>query len=408
MIANRMAMIFFWFSGNCGVAWGNCRRVGEFSAPDLPMSFKPTRTALYQQVTEHLRREIAAKEPGARLEPEHQMARRFSVSVITVREALRILTSEGRIARHPGRGTFVLPPEKVSTGRHVAILIDEDVSHPQSSQVYLRIAQALRARLAEAGVGSRLYVGQNPPGNPKPELNSPEFLVDLEAGKIGAVAALLAQPSSSWVPVAERQSLPVVGFGGNFPAGVLANGPFFPPALEVLKGLGCRRVAALTWFGFITHHAERVEAFNRLVSEHGLETRPEWVQYGENPSVLGAGWEAFRTLWMAYPEKPDALIISDDMLFKGFLPAVSELRLNIPEDLHVVVRTNKDVGILYPFPITRFELDPKAVAEALAGKLQQLLRGEALEEPLTLVPHVLLKENVLTGSKRIRELVNYR
>ena len=47
---------------------------------------------------------------GDRLPPERELARRYGCSLITVRRALDELSREGRLRRHQGRGTFVLPP----------------------------------------------------------------------------------------------------------------------------------------------------------------------------------------------------------------------------------------------------------------------------------------------------------
>jgi len=45
-----------------------------------------------------------------RLPPERELARLYGCSLITIRRALDELSREGRLQRHQGRGTFVLPP----------------------------------------------------------------------------------------------------------------------------------------------------------------------------------------------------------------------------------------------------------------------------------------------------------
>ncbi|HWL53900.1 MAG TPA: GntR family transcriptional regulator [Chthoniobacteraceae bacterium] len=360
----------------------------------MPHPFKPVKTPLYQQVLTHLRGEIARLSPGSRLEPEHAMAARFSVSVVTIREALRILASENMIERHAGRGTFVSEGAPAANTGHVAILIDQDVSHPQSSPVYLRMAQTLREHLAGEGVGSRLYVGNNPPGVQKPDLNSPEFLIDLKEGKISGVAALLAQPSRQWLDEVERQQLPVVAFGHmeGYANRCEFVADYLPRSLEMLRAQGCRTVGFVGWFGHAVDPAPHLANLCREIERLGMETRLSWVRHDGNPCEEGAGWEKFRELWRAETEKPQGVIISDDLLFKSVIPAIPELGIAVPEELRLVVRTNKGIPLLCPFPISRLEADPKECAIHLGEKLLTLLAGKPLDEPLTHVPLVALDE----------------
>jgi GntR family transcriptional regulator len=59
--------------------------------------------------------------PGDQLPPERELARRYGCSLITIRRALDELSREGRLQRHRGRGTFVLPPR-----------LDRDIGAPLS------------------------------------------------------------------------------------------------------------------------------------------------------------------------------------------------------------------------------------------------------------------------------------
>lgn len=67
---------------------------------------------LHHQVYLDLKAAIDAGElkSGDRLPPERELAQRYGCSLITVRRALDELSREGRLQRHQGRGTFVLPP----------------------------------------------------------------------------------------------------------------------------------------------------------------------------------------------------------------------------------------------------------------------------------------------------------
>ena len=67
---------------------------------------------VYYRLEKFLRDQIrtGALKPGDAVPPESQLARQFSVSRMTVRQALSRLVFEGLIVRHRGRGSFVAEP----------------------------------------------------------------------------------------------------------------------------------------------------------------------------------------------------------------------------------------------------------------------------------------------------------
>lgn len=71
---------------------------------------KIKKKALYFEVVDFLLEDIKSGQypPGSKLPSEDQLAREFSVSRVTVREALRVLEEDGWITRRHGSGTFVL------------------------------------------------------------------------------------------------------------------------------------------------------------------------------------------------------------------------------------------------------------------------------------------------------------
>lgn len=65
--------------------------------------------AIYLQLAEELRARMAAGEypPGSRIPTENELAQQLGVSRPTVRQALDVLSREGRLRRVKGSGTFV-------------------------------------------------------------------------------------------------------------------------------------------------------------------------------------------------------------------------------------------------------------------------------------------------------------
>jgi GntR family transcriptional regulator len=65
---------------------------------------------LYLQLLDWLREDLSRRQPGARIDSEPQLARRFRVSRFTVTRAIEILVRDGLLTRRQGLGTFVAPP----------------------------------------------------------------------------------------------------------------------------------------------------------------------------------------------------------------------------------------------------------------------------------------------------------
>jgi GntR family transcriptional regulator len=66
----------------------------------------------YQEIADDLRARIQAGDltPGARLDTQRQLASRFGVTLMTLRQALEVLEREKLIERRHGLGTFVAAP----------------------------------------------------------------------------------------------------------------------------------------------------------------------------------------------------------------------------------------------------------------------------------------------------------
>ncbi|MGH3314471.1 MAG: GntR family transcriptional regulator [Streptomyces sp.] len=88
---------------------------------------------LWYQVSQSLRASILGRAPGAplRLPTEERLAEHYGVSVLTMRQALKELETEGLISRHRRRGTFIEPEARRS--RPVRLLGSVDTIVAQQS-----------------------------------------------------------------------------------------------------------------------------------------------------------------------------------------------------------------------------------------------------------------------------------
>lgn len=117
---------------------------------------------LYHQLKTALQRdiEVGRWKPGEQLPTENDLIARFRVSKITVRQALRELSTLGYIRREQGRGTFVQRPPLEEGPRELTSFTDEMRHHGLSARSQV-LEQGVIAASPE--VAARLEV---PPAAP--------------------------------------------------------------------------------------------------------------------------------------------------------------------------------------------------------------------------------------------------
>lgn len=100
---------------------------------------RSNKVPLYHQVALLLRTEIAegVYEVGTRIPIESDLGQRFSVSRITIRQAVENLVQDGILERKQGRGTFVLATPRRDTVTELAGTLDVVDSLAENTEVRL-------------------------------------------------------------------------------------------------------------------------------------------------------------------------------------------------------------------------------------------------------------------------------
>ncbi len=347
------------------------------------------RESLSRQIIPILREEILThRQPGQRLEPIEQMAKHFSVSFPTMREALSVLEQEGLVERHVGRGTFV---GDLNKSRHVGVLIEQDIADPHAPYFGRRVSQQVVRFLCQASVRARLYVGHRPVADDSPRpLTCADFLEAVERRRLSGVVAFAPDCTLPyWLGAVQAQHIPVVGGSGQYSCAVKHEGRSLRMGVEYLLRRGRRRIALMEYHAPLDHTGA-LESFHTAMRMAGAEVNPRWIRHSLNPCAPGANLEEFPSIWAASREKPDGLLICDDNLFPATAMAILRLGVRVPQDLLVVTHWNKGSGIAVPFPVAKLEVDTDGCARLMGRTLLKLMRGEAVKRSLA-VPCELLE-----------------
>ena len=152
------------------------------------MTGPPRRTAVerqpkYLRIYTELRDRIASgKWPaGSPLPAQRELADEFSVSMMTLRQALQLLADEGLVAARPGLGTYVTPQYAHDLGRLRGF--GADLARPGTE---------VSSRLLAAAVAI-------PPGPVAARLGSPEQALHIRRLRLVAGRPVVLQ--TSWLPM---------------------------------------------------------------------------------------------------------------------------------------------------------------------------------------------------------------
>jgi len=352
---------------------------------------RPGKQPLHAQVADFLRHNVIGPQPpGMKLESEAVLAGQLGVSVMTLRQALSVLAHQGLIERRQGSGTYVADTR---ANRHVAIMSLASQDIPDSS-FQLRVENLLGAVLQERGYRFRFYVWTKSMEG----VVCPDFVEEASQNRIsGAVfLAMHAEPAMS---ILRKNRIPYVLTTESDPPGVaIDRAQIVRDGTRYLLDRGCRRIALMQWSSYGIDRLTN-PVFASALAERGLKPNPRWVRASVHPSVPGAGWEQLHKIWSAGKEKPDGLVVTDDVLFRDVAMGILESGIRVPEQLQVITHTNRGSRVTCPFPFAALEIDPQEYAEELAAMLIRMMNKETMSEETRCVRAHL----ILPGKKSVGE-----
>jgi DNA-binding LacI/PurR family transcriptional regulator len=340
------------------------------------MNKELARKPLYRQVEEAIRKEIlAGKKPGETLAPEPELAKQFSVSLVTVRQALAELAKAKLIVRQRGRRTCVA--ERPLARKHVGVLLETDIATPGLAPYYLKFFQELRLALDKVGLRNRPYLGFRLQDIALRGLQCQDLIDDLNFNRISGIVRVGAENCDATLEMYAERGIPYLDqrlFEEGRPdstATILIRN-----ALRYFKERNRTRLAILAWDD---PSNSKDPAFSELLKKEavafGFDLDPRWMDFQAKATLKGMGWERFRDLWLAQENKPDALIVWDDTLFPDCQTAMLNMGVQVPRDLDVVAFRSDAVEFDLAYPVYVGCTNLSELALRHAQKMKQLIEG---------------------------------
>ncbi|MBI4026531.1 MAG: GntR family transcriptional regulator [Verrucomicrobia bacterium] len=343
----------------------------------------------YVQIAKHVRREIQLGRlaPGQRLPSNPELALQWRVSAKVVQQALAMLAADGALERAPRRGTFVSPKTAQAT---IGLLFGQNLSEEQA-HFYRAAHRVLEREIQVRGWACRTYdYLTSSVGLPRPAQTPVyrDFANDAQFYAFKGLVQFALGPKGLVHP-SRMRALPAVVY--NPPQrdndAEMDWTDFGRDGVRYLAEQGCRKILCLVGTdrrgkpGWI-----RLDGIQEAARELGLqEPRVAWVAVPERgePFERAAYAQARRVLrpWRgkaAGNGRPDALLVTDDIMMRGVALALVESGFKIPADLRILVQTTEGVNLWYGMPVARYELPLRLIAKEMIALLQRRILGKPL------------------------------
>lgn len=172
-------------------------------------------------------------------------------------------------------------------------------------------------------------------------------------------------------------------------------------AVSHLLDLGHKNIGHVT--GLLTHKPgrDRVEGFKTTLEAASLDPDKAWVF--EADYTLEAGQRAAE-IWLEMPDRPTAVFCAADRMAFGFISALNEVGIKVPQDVSVVGFDDIDIAGHFVPPLTTVHQPRRAVGEQAAQLLLNVLEGGRPEESnVQLQPWLVVRKSTarLAAGSRI-------
>ncbi|OGV58990.1 MAG: hypothetical protein A2X49_14940 [Lentisphaerae bacterium GWF2_52_8] len=262
--------------------------------------------------------------PGDKLPPEAEFRRQLGWSRVTVMRGLDELEWEGIIERVKGSGNYVADFSKRK--RTLRILIGTrpglNMGHDYTGLLLQGICSEAAAQQVEV-----VYYDNNP---------LPPIERFKESGADGLLLIALALDEFHKVLPLQEQGVPLLAVASRnrglaVPCVCTDNFGALRDAVAYLYRLGHHRVAYLTHGASSSDVQERILGYQQGLLQTGIPLNPAFLLAGgKTPEIA-----FLRHWWLGLPEKPTAIIVSQD-LTAPMMGMMAELGVRIPDEVSLI------------------------------------------------------------------------
>ena len=367
-----------------------------------PKIVKGDKEPVYRQIRNHLlgRIEQGHWRRGGKIDTIEQLVKTFKVHPMTVRQAVGELVKEGILQTRRGSGTYI-SEEVVKGQRTVAVVWGHRHEFAPRSPWHPRVYHKVCSYLEELGCFARTYTLFH-----VSEKLDEAAMTNLEAdARARKFAGFISFPEFRYLKPGFREQLDDLGIRHlNFDFIAPTNAviaDYFVFGSMAAKYLYERGVRKMGLIGVEFLPADRFEPdYSGLMSARceypEIVVSDAWVH--RVGASISRGRELIKQIWSAR-ERPEGLIISDEVTFLGVVMGMLELGIRYPEDLQLVVQSSTGEEDKCVYSPARLDFCPEQVATHAVDSLLRMIRDGVRTVSTVRFAPILIPE----GEAEVRE-----
>ena len=370
------------------------------------------RTPLYEQIVNDIRGKVERGElkPGEQIWTQQELAAKYGVSLITVKNALAYLVNEGILYTRVGRGTFVAEKQtrKINLSPNKTLgLVLRDLKHPYFSL----IVHSVEERAYELGFNVLLSSSSNEIEKEENQINHFRSM-----GVDGLIIASLSLEyrATDYIQQLHKENFPYIMVsyihdpeywyvGSDHEQGGYL-------ATEHLINVGYKSIGYVHVGKGNLLSEVRKNGYYRALTEHDMPFLADSVH------VLGSTEEdaaadrfqlgyQFGRRFPDLKNRPDALFFYNDVVALGFLQGAGEKQIRVPEDVAIVGFDDTIIARYASVPLTTIHQPVDQIGRLAVEILQKRLEKGDVGNRTIFKPTLVVRESC--GAKK-RTMVNQR
>jgi len=370
----------------------------DFSHPD----------PLYKQIISHIKQQIANNEivEDEQIGSHQELAKRYNVSLITIKKAIADLIKEDVLYSRVGKGTFVAKrkaEKDVSNFRSIGMVL-LDLKNPFFSQIVHHVQD-----LAFEHDFNVLL--SNSSGSPEREAAQIRRL--RKVGVNGLIIASMEPTHTAtksirrlkeenfpfvMVSYVKDNDIPFVGADNKY-------GAFL--ATEHLIKCGFKRIGYINATQRNVLGQLRKQGYLQALKEYNLPEDEKFVYEVPHQS----GWARYKSgydlgqVFLSLTERPQAIFAYNDLIALGFQQAILDQGLNVPEDVAIVGFDDIEASAVASVPLTTIHQPITRISRQAFELLNKQIDRQTISHRVIIKPELVVRESCGFVTKSQESLV---